>query len=154
MAFQKRSIAYMVAVVGAIALPTIFSLTYYEITHDPRFKPLGVTKETLRSFDGNDGETPGITALLDWNDDESGGFTTIELASIIYKSFEARGVEVQVVLRKNAKHTRITYVVGKSRIGPYPTSRAGDGITAAVDALHTTERQAELYPRAKGWWPF
>lgn len=153
MAFGRLNIAYMVAVVGAIALPTVFSLTYYQITKDPRFKPLGVTKETLRTFEGNDASDQSIKAIVDWNPGETGGFTQYELAEAIYKAFESHGVEVQVLVRKDARHTLVTYVVGKSQIGPYPTSRAAEGITPAIEALHMTERQAELYPNDK-WWPW
>jgi hypothetical protein len=56
------------------------------------------------------------------------------LADNLVASFASKGVEARLVFRTTTGPPEITYKVGKSVIGPYPASRAADGIAAAVAA--------------------
>lgn len=133
MAIGKLNIAYLVAVIGAVSLPTVTAVTYHEVTKDPRMKPLAITTDTVAAFSGDPGDLPPITVVIDWAGHENQDIHKRQLSDAILRAFQAKGLEATVLLRPAAQ-TRVTYHVGASVIGPFPRSRAAEGIRPAADA--------------------
>lgn len=129
----RHSLGYVMLIIAVIVLPTAAALGWYQITRDPEFRPLGITREALRAY-GVPGSGTDVTAYVDWPASQASQTARQQLARDIAISFAAKGVDVQVVFRRAEGTPRITYVVGKSVLGPYPASRAAQGIEAAVEA--------------------
>lgn len=129
----RRSIAYVVLVIFVVLLPTVVSLSWYYVTLNPNLRPLGVTREALRAY-GEAGAGVEAVAYVDWVPPRTGGFTQAQLTSDLRDSFAAKGVDIRIVIRAGNGSTQITYVVGRSVLGPFPAARAAEGVTAAVEA--------------------
>lgn len=138
MAIGKLNIAYLVAVIGAVSLPTVTAVTYHKVTKDPRMKPLAITSDTVAAFSGDPEDLPLITVVIDWAEHENRDIATTQLSNAILRAFQSKGIEATILLRPSDR-TRITYYVGASVIGPYPRSRAAEGIRPAADAAHMLE---------------
>lgn len=130
----RRNLAYVMGIVALLVLPTVMSLTYYQVSKDPNARPLAVTEQSLRAFVNGKLGVINIIAQVDWVPGHTSGFSQPQLEKAIVNAFRAKGVEVDVRFRQGVDHTRISYLVGKSTIGPYSTSRAAEGISAAVEA--------------------
>lgn len=129
----RRSLTYVLMIIAVIVLPTAVALGWYAFTRDPNLRPLGITREALRAY-GGVGAGPEVVAYVDWVPPSTGGFTQHRLADDLVKSFRSKGVDVRVVFREGRATTRITYVVGRTTLGPFPTARAAEGVAAAVEA--------------------
>lgn len=129
----RNSLGYVMLIVAVITLPTAAALGWYQITRDPELRPLGITREALRDY-GIPGSGAEVTAYVDWPSARTDQSARQQLARDIAVSFAAKGVDVRVVFRSAEGTPRITYVVGRSVLGPYPASRAAQGIEAAVEA--------------------
>jgi hypothetical protein len=129
----QRNIGYLLIVVALIVFPSAASLTWYQVTKDPTVRPLGITKEALREFYGLLGGVE-IVAVVGWDERRSGRVTKRQIANSLYKAFEAKGVEARVVFTPSTKGTWVAYEIGPTTIGPYPQSRAAEGIRSAVEA--------------------
>ncbi len=129
----RRSIAYVFGIIAVVVLPTAMMLGWYQITRDPNLRPLGITRESLRAF-GESGAGVDLVAVVDWVPPRTGGFTQRQLAKDLTASFASKGVEVRVLFREGRDATHVTYVIGRTRLGPYPAARAAEGIAAAVEA--------------------
>ena len=129
----RRGLAYVTLIILVLALPTAGALGWFYLTRDPNLRPLGITREALRAY-GEAGQGVEVVAYVDWV--QPGGSATARrhLADDLAISFAAKGVDVRVVFRDGHDATLITYVVGKSVFGPYPATRAAEGVAAAVEA--------------------
>jgi len=125
----------LIVIIALVVMPSAISLSYYHVTKDPTFRPLGITKESLREYFGAT-EGTEITAVVDWNAARAGQVTRADMQTALVNSFQAKGVEVWVVFRNTSQGTMITYRIGATKIGPYPQNRAAEGISAAVAAYH------------------
>ena len=129
---QQRGILTIFLLISLITLPTMMSLTYYQITKDPNIRPLGITRESLRAY-GEAGGI-GIVANVAWDPGRSGRVTRDDMETALTNAFRGRGMEVWVIFEDSRAGTHVTYNIGASSIGPYPQSRAAEGISAAVAA--------------------
>jgi hypothetical protein len=130
----RRNLTYVLAISTLLVLPTAFSLTYHEITGNPNLRPLGLTEASLRNFESGASGGVSIVAHVDWVPPRTGGYSRDRLDRAITQAFRAKGVEVTVRFEPGEDATRVSYLVGESTIGPFPTARAGEGISAAVEA--------------------
>lgn len=138
---RQRGLIIVFAIILAVTLPTILSLTWHQITGDPRLRPLSITEENLRSFQGRPAGV-NIVAIVDWDEARSGQLSQQDMQNTLISAFDAKGVDVYVTFRASGSGTFVTYEVGSSTIGPYPQNRAAQGIIAAVDAYRmNTPRQ-------------
>lgn len=129
----RRSLAYVMLIIAVVVLPTAVALGWYQYTRDPNLRPLGITREALRDY-GVPGAGVDLIAYVDWPAAKAGHPARRQLAENLSASFASKGVEARLVFRATGGSAQITYVVGRSVIGPYPASRAAEGIAAAVEA--------------------
>lgn len=128
-----QRLIYLSLIITVVVAPTMVSLTWYSWTKDPNFRPLAVTREALRAY-GYVGDGVEIIAMVDWVPSRAGNYTRTALTKALTESFQSKGVDVDVVFRPGADTTRVTYLIGKTALGPYLTSRAAEGVAAAVEA--------------------
>lgn len=133
---KRRNIGYVLGLVALIVLPTVVTLGFHQITQNPSFRPLAVTRQSLDAYERSRGARQGveIVAQVEWVGPVAARMSQRQFEKAITQAFNAKGVEVYVFFTHGVEATRVTYVVGPSRIGPYPAKRAGDGVQAAVDA--------------------
>lgn len=129
----RRSLIYVLIIIAIVVMPTAVMLGWYQFTRDPNLRPLGITREALRAY-GEPGQGAELVAIVDWASPHAAGMTQHQLARDLTASFASKGVEVRVLFRDGHEATRVTYVIGKTQLGPYPATRAAEGIAAAVDA--------------------
>jgi len=129
----RRSLAYVLLIIAVVVMPTAVALGWYQFSHDPNFRPLGITREALRDY-GVPGVGVDLITYVDWPAAKAGHPARRQLADNITASFASKGVEARFIFRDATGSPQVTYVIGKSTIGPYPASRAAEGITAAVEA--------------------
>ncbi len=133
MSSKQRGIATFIVIFMLVVAPTVISLGWYRVTGNPLLRPLGITQSKLRAYFGT-GEWYEIIAEVEWDDSRSGKVTRADMERALHNAFYVKGVDVRVVFHKGTRGTRIVYRVGASSIGPYPQSRAAEGISAAVEA--------------------
>ena len=133
MSGRQRGIATLVVIIVLVVAPSVISLGWYRVTGNPLFRPLGITRESMRAYYGT-GEWIEIVAEVEWDQARSGQVTQRDMERALRNAFHVKGVEVRVVFRQSRTGTRVLYRVGPSSIGPYPQSRAAEGISAAVEA--------------------
>ncbi len=133
MAARQRGVGTLILIITLLVAPAAISLSWYKITGNPLFRPLGITDENMRAYFGT-GKWIEIVAEVEWDSIRSGRIARVDMEQALRRAFEAKGVEVRVVFRDSASGTRILYRVGPSVIGPYPQARAAEGISAAVEA--------------------
>lgn len=134
MSGKQRGLATLITIIALVVAPTVISLGWYQATGNPLFRPLGITRENMRAYYGT-GEWIEIVAEVAWDQDRSGRVTQADMERALRNAFRVKGVDVRVVFRSSNSGTRISYRVGPSIIGPYPQSRAAEGIGAAVEAF-------------------
>lgn len=126
---QRRSIGYVLLVIGVVIAPTALSLSWYHITKDPNLRPLAITKQALAAYGLSSGGLE-IVAVVEGPDATSAS----GMARAITNAFAAKGMDVRIVVRSGPGVRQVTYRVGSSVLGPYPAARASEGIAAAVQA--------------------
>ncbi len=129
----RRSLVYVMLIIAVVVMPTAVALGWYQFTRDPNFRPLGITREALRDY-GVPGAGVDLIAYVDWPTAKAGHPARLKLGNDLTNSFASKGVEARIVFRDASGSPQITYVIGKSVIGPFPASRAAEGIAAAVEA--------------------
>jgi hypothetical protein len=132
---HRRSFSYLLVIITVVVLPSAVSLGWYQVSKDPNLRPLGITEQALRAHRG-DGEGLEIVAVVDWVPPRTGNQTQAQLAIALSRAFRSKGVDVRVVFRKGEDATRVSYIVGKSTLGPFPISQASGGVAAAVQAFN------------------
>lgn len=130
---HTRNLAYVLLIISVVVLPTVAMLSWYQLTRDPNLRPLGITREALRAY-GDPGAGVDMVAYIDWPTSGYSPNARQRFASEILASFKAKNVEARLEFRDHDGAPRVTYVVGTSIIGPFSASRAGKGVSAAVDA--------------------
>ncbi len=130
---QRLNLGYLFLIILVVILPTAFSLGWYKLSNDPNLRPLAITKQALRAYNSA-GEGVEIVAVVDWVALRTGNYTKANLTHSLVQSFAAKGVDVRIEFREGRNATQVTYVVGKTVVGPFSTARASEGISAAVEA--------------------
>ncbi len=129
---QRGWVTFLV-VIFLLAAPTAVSMIWYKVTGNPLLRPLGITKEALQAYYGT-GKWTQIVAEVEWDAQRSGRVTKADMKRALERAFAAKGVEVSVQFHPGHAGTKVLYRVGSSYFGPYPQSRAAEGISAVVDA--------------------
>jgi len=132
---RQRSVVLIPLLILLVAGPTAMALLYYHITKDPTLRPLGITIEELVRT-GNSGNPGTVIADVTWSPSPETKTTQKQVSRAIVNAFGAHGVEAHVIFHDadTAGRITVTYRVGANRYGPYPLSRAVQGISAAVSA--------------------
>ena len=130
---QKRGIGFVFLIVGVIVFPSVAALGWFQLSKNPSLRPLAITEQALAAYNGV-AEGPEIVALVDWVPPRTGNYTRKRLVQSLTQAFAAKGVDVRIKFRPGHDATRVTYKIGKTILGPYPTTRASEGIRAAVEA--------------------
>lgn len=129
----RHRLLYVFLLIAIVVAPSAFSLVMYHVTKNPLFRPLGVTERALRDF-GIHMDGLEIVALVDWAPAPGATLTREQLTKALRDSFVAKGVDVHVRFEPGRSYTQVSYLVGSSKIGPFPLSEAARGVTAAVEA--------------------
>lgn len=130
---RERGALYFLVVVTLLVLPSAMSLTWYRISGDPAMQPMGLNANAARRFFGLPGSD--VEAIIDWDAAQAGRLTPDMLEQALVTGFAAKGVGVKTIFRPSTTGIAVSYKVGYSTFGPYPRSRAAEGITPAVDAF-------------------
>jgi len=133
MSSKQRGVATLIAIIMLVVAPSAITLLWYKVTGDPLFRPLGITRQSLRAYYGS-GDWIEIVAEVAWDSGHSGNVTRADMERALRNAFQVKGVDVHVVFTSSTSGTRVLYRVGPSSIGPYPQARAAEGINAAVEA--------------------
>jgi hypothetical protein len=140
----KKETLVVSLVAAFIVLPAALSLSAYFITKNPNFRPLGITIDSLTKA-GLIESSGEIIAVISIGDKSPKHASKSEYTKALGSTFEILKTDVQVKFRNvpNSSDISVTYLVGQSRIGPYPIAQAASGIKAAVRA----ERMVKAHQR-------
>lgn len=138
---RKRGLATIIAIVLLVVAPTVVSLVWYKVTGNPLIRPLGITQEKIRAYEGL-GSVLEIVAVVEWDPARSGQVRREDLRRALMRAFKVKGVPVRVVFDPGSSGTWITYRIGSSTIGPYAQARAAEGIGAAAEAYRMLARDS------------
>lgn len=130
-------------ILGLVTLPSVLAIAIYLFTKDPTLRPLGVTQKKLEEQSA--GKVIEVVAYVHWNSAKE-RLTKGAFRNAIIEAFAARDITPRLkIVEVVDQSSTITYQVGPSQIGPFPTSAAGHGIAAASAAY----RDAVAYAHAK-----
>lgn len=145
----KRDNIYLSIAAALIVTPASFMLTLFWLTGDPTLRPLGITEEKLADAGRIASGGPIVTTVL-MGKGASLPMTRAQFETSINRAFDLYGLESKF---KYAAHSgsgiRITYTVGKSRIGVYSLRRAAEGIRPTAEASQMATRHAKSQAQAK-----
>ncbi len=129
----QRELSLLTMLVVAVTTPTTLALVYYHYTKDPTLRPLSQTIErsVLRTQSG----PMQVKVALALPPDLVGTAGERQLKNSIKASFAAMGVRPEIETRANRGAAQVRFFVGSSQFGPYPLSRASDGIRASATAI-------------------
>lgn len=140
---RLRAAKILTALIIGVSAPTVASLGYFLITGDPTFRPLGLSKLALDTFQ-QERASMDILADIRWGNAARLSDSQDQVRAIISQKLESYDVDYRVQINPTeGTEITITYVVMGSRIGPYPITQAGRGLGAAVTALRLNIRAAE-----------
>jgi len=131
---QRHRYTYLMLVIGFLILPSAVALLWYHFSRDPNLRPLGITEQALRAYNGK-GEGLEIVAIVDWAPG-GGRAARDQFATTLRRAFRAKGADVRVEFRDGQGTPRVTFSVGKTVLGPYTVAAASEGIAAAVQAFN------------------
>jgi len=131
---QRQRYTYVLLVIVFVTLPTAAALLWYHVSRDPNLRPLGITQQALRAYAGKS-EGLEIIAVVDWVA-PGGGFSRAHLDTTLRRAFRAKGTDVRVEFREGRGATRVSFIVGKTVLGPYAVINASEGVAAAVEAFN------------------
>ncbi len=131
---QQSNLRYLAVLVLIISTPSLLALAWFYYTKDPNLRPLGLTVEALQNYAGV-GPGVEIVAVVDGINPNISTEARDQLRATLETAFQAKGVDVRVVMNEGSGSPRVTYNVGKTILGPYPTSQASAGISDAVEAF-------------------
>ena len=121
-----------------LALPAVGVGVLYYLTNDPSLRPLSITREKLADIDGQT-EYTLIFVHVNWGRERVGGMTKADLRKMISDTLFYRTDSYIFKFQEvTGDAISVTFVVGANRYGPYPPSRAVDGIIPALVALDMT----------------
>ena len=130
---------YGLKIAVIVAMPSVIALGYHRLTGDPTLRPLAQSIETSGAASLAFGVVPvGGRISLHGADTPRAR----RMADEMRKTLHAKGVEARITLLHAAPDAPagVLFVVDRNRIGPYPLSRAAEGVRAAVAAYHSANR--------------
>jgi len=132
---QRRRInLFLPGLILIVALPGLASMTYFKITGDPNFRPLGVPLMARPEYTGEIFEN-GITVQINWGATAKTRNTRAYVKKTLQDAMSIYGIDTRVLLSEVPGDTvAIYFVIGTSLIGPYRLSNVTAGIPAALSA--------------------
>lgn len=123
------------SVIGLIVLPAMVALSAYYITKNPHFRPLGITTEKLinANLENQSGTVIAQVTIGANADPQASKRDYSEALKTTFDRLDTK-LRVDFLSKPNSSDITVTYIVGASRIGPYPISNAASGVNAAVRA--------------------
>lgn len=119
-------------VLGFVTLPSVLAIALSLLTKDPTLRPLGITQQKLD--EQSLGEKVEIVAYIRWNTARE-RVTKEAFGNAIIRAFDAKNMTPRLEITEvSGQHSIVTYQVGPSRVGPFPTSAAAHGVEAASAA--------------------
>ena len=117
-------------VVVALATPATLALSMFAATGDARWRPLAQTWENTMQFVF---ASAPLEVAIAWPEGrpQSGADA---MSDYIRKAIKARGITARITVTRTTGPGSVTYLVGPNHIGPYPLTKAVDGINGAVSA--------------------
>ncbi len=134
-----KQLLYGLFLAFVVALPSMVALGYYKVTGDPSFRPLAQSIESA-VFGGFVGDARDLKVQLRLHSPtQAEGF---RMARQMQRTFSAKGIDARVyVMDIPAREpASVVFLVRQNRIGPFPLSRASEGVNAAVAAYRLTTR--------------
>ncbi|GHF01730.1 hypothetical protein GCM10016455_23430 [Aliiroseovarius zhejiangensis] len=132
--FARRGVRLLAVIIGVIALPSVVALAWYHHTNDPTLRPLGITKSALTEHEN--ATASEVVAHLSWNRAQEAEPSDTFAQSLV-QAFDIKQVDLRVIVTDNTgEATSVLFVVGASRIGPFPKDKAVKGVNAAIMAYH------------------
>jgi len=131
----KKDTIVILLITVFIVTPAILALGAYFVTKNPSLRPLGITVERL-SEAGQLENKSLIIAVIDIGTEAKGTASKQSYKQAIETTFDRLETKANVKFRSvpGSTQTTITYIVGESRIGPFPVERAAEGVLAAAQA--------------------
>ncbi|PTQ70129.1 hypothetical protein [Celeribacter persicus] len=132
---SKKDTIVITLITVFIVTPAILALTAYFITQNPSLRPLGITVERLTEAGQLENKSL-IIAVVDIGAETKATTTKDQYRTALETAFARMEAEVQVKFRSipGSSGVNVTYLVGESRIGPFPIARAAAGVAAATQA--------------------
>jgi hypothetical protein len=146
----KKETLIMIAVGTLIVLPAASSMLAFAITKNPELRPLNITFESL-SAAGLLNNGAEIVAVVSRGENARQSSSQKQQAAALEMAFERYQSDVAVKFRTVPQGTTnsVTFLVGKSKIGPYPIARAASGVGAAVQAERMLKSQQAAVAKKK-----
>ncbi|WP_417250180.1 hypothetical protein [Celeribacter sp.] len=147
---RTRDVIGLTTIAALVITPAIVSLTAYYVTRNPSLRPLAITLEKLIAA-GQIKDRNLIIAEITFGTEAQTNMSLADHEAALAKAFDTFQTKVQVRFRSRPRSNQITivYKVGNSIIGPYPITRAAEGIRAAVEAERMITRQRAILERQK-----
>ncbi|AJE45010.1 hypothetical protein [Celeribacter indicus] len=138
----KRDTLIILLIAVFLVTPALLALAMYVVTKNPSLRPLGITLERLVEA-GLMEDRSLIVVQVDIGSKAPAVHTRDDYATAIETAFARLDAEARVRFRTvpEDRSVSVTYLVGESRIGPFPMSRAAEGVLAAVQAERLLVRQ-------------
>lgn len=139
---KTRDIIGLSALSALVITPAVVALAAYYVTRNPNLRPLGITLEKLIEA-GQIVDRNLIIAEITFGTEAETTTSLAEYEAALAQAFDTFQTEVKVRFRErsNSNQISIVYRVGNSIIGPYPVTRAAEGIRASVEAERMITRQ-------------
>lgn len=137
----KKETLIMIVVGALIVLPAAASIMAYAITKNPTLRPLNITIESMTAAGLIGGGE--IIAVISVGDGVQPTSTRKQQTATFKTAFDRYGTDVKVKYREvpRSNQTTVMFLVGKSKIGPYPLSQAASGVSAAAQAERMLVKQ-------------
>jgi len=137
-----KDIFLIVLITIFIVGPAVLALSAYVLTKNPSLRPLGITVDSLAEA-GQLAEKGLIVAVVDIGTHAPYELSKRDYEKALRTAFDRMNSDVRIRFRSvpNGETVSVTYIVGESRIGPFPASQAASGISLAVEAERLTVAQ-------------
>ncbi|MFY0633601.1 MAG: hypothetical protein JXQ91_07305 [Vannielia sp.] len=128
-----RQLLYGLFLAMLVALPSAVTLGYYTLSGDPSFRPLAQSVESAVFSGTLEGSQYMRVQLRLHAPTQAQG---LRMAKQMKRSLSAKGIDAHVFVVDIPAQERagVVFMIRSNRLGPYPLSRASEGIRAAVAA--------------------
>lgn len=131
---KLRDPVYLATVVALVAAPGTIARTYYEITKDPTFQPLGITREDAEKFDQPLAELE-VVVLVDWGANTPTNMDKTDLGKRLGKILNNYDVDHRILWRDTSGHTiQLTLKIQHLEFGPFAIPDLATSIPTAIAA--------------------
>ena len=137
----KRQLSIIAILIVAVATPATLSLSYYQITGDPTFRPLALTVERMIAG-GQVVQTIEVQAVITTDGSDAGAERGRQLGRKLVKAFYGKGLGAHAILRPAPEPgpPQVYFIVNRSSLGPFTERTAAQGVRIAAEAAAITRR--------------